>query len=542
MAKTKTDKAAKSESRYIAEDFNLQNIELSSEVANGGAWHNMSLRGLFTNITVTEDLFSNVTKISVTLVDAEGYIESFPVVGDEVIEITFSNPHTTGSEEAVNRQRFRVYDLQVKPSGGQKFAEYTLYGVSEEYIKSMQKRVCRRYRGLNSDSVKDIVRKYLGYGKDLFIEETKTTNSVMIPNWTPFEAINFLASRSMSAAVDEIETDAPEQYQNPSGSFYVFYERINEGWRFESIESLITKQRDNDKIVYFSAPRAVSGMMHDNVAGMHGVESFQVINTFDTMRNMGRGMYASRLIAYDPIRMKYDIVKYDYFKDASADKTDANRRFHNFVTMDKKANKEHKLVGVHSDMLGEHTAMTKLATTTKDHDTLFVPPVGAVLNPTERNSTAIGVSESTFRDREAKSNNVENWLLQRNAQEQEFDNIRIKMTVAGNASRHVGDLIFFDFPTYLPTDDDIPTYRHQLYGGYYMVRKIDHTITQTRYTMDMEIIKNSMLNDLPGNTDPYDSGIETIQEGLDEMGRQGGKTGSKAMRNPDGSVRIVGGL
>ena len=163
MAKTKTDKAAKSESRYIAEDFNLQNIELSSEVANGGAWHNMSLRGLFTNITVTEDLFSNVTKISVTLVDAEGYIESFPVVGDEVIEITFSNPHTTGSEEAVNRQRFRVYDLQVKPSGGQKFAEYTLYGVSEEYIKSMQKRVCRRYRGLNSDSVKDIVRKYLGY-------------------------------------------------------------------------------------------------------------------------------------------------------------------------------------------------------------------------------------------------------------------------------------------------------------------------------------------------------------------------------------------
>ena len=58
----------------------------------------------------------------------------------------------------------------------------------------------------------------------------------------------------------------------------------------------------------------------------------------------------------------------------------------------------------------------------------------------------------------------------------------------------------------------------------------------------MEIIKNSMLNDLPGNTDPYDSGIETIQEGLDEMGRQGGKTGSKAMRNPDGSVRIVWGL
>ena len=89
MAKTKTDKAAESESRYIAEDFNLQNIELSSEVANGGAWHSMSLRGLYTNITVTEDLFSNVVKLEVSLTDAEGFMETFPVIGDETIELTF---------------------------------------------------------------------------------------------------------------------------------------------------------------------------------------------------------------------------------------------------------------------------------------------------------------------------------------------------------------------------------------------------------------------------------------------------------------------
>ena len=70
-----------------------------------------------------------------------------------------------------------------------------------------------------------------------------------------------------------------------------------------------------------------------------------------------------------------------------------------------------------------------------------------------------------------------------------------------------------------------------------MVTKIEHNISQTRYTMDMEVVKNSMLTDLPGNTDRYDSGIEEIQEGLDEMGRQGGKTGSRAMRNTDGSIK-----
>jgi hypothetical protein len=75
-----------------------------------------------------------------------------------------------------------------------------------------------------------------------------------------------------------------------------------------------------------------------------------------------------------------------------------------------------------------------------------------------------------------------------------------------------------------------------------MVTKINHIITQTRYNMEMEIVKNSMMTDLPGNDEGYDSEITTIQEGLDDMGDAGGKTGSRAMRNEDGSIRIVGGL
>jgi len=289
---------------------------------------------------------------------------------------------------------------------------------------------------------------------------------------------------------------------------------------------------------YFYAPRATEGGVHLNEPGMFGVDSFQVINSFDSMRNLGRGMYASRLIAYDPIRMKYDIVKYDYFKDPAA-QSDENSKTHDFVTMDGgQGGREYKLTSVHSSLLGDHTSMTKLATTTKDHDSLFVPSHGGAPDYIEGLSP-IGASSKTFYDRQAKSNHVEDWLLQRNAQEQEFDNIRLKLSIAGNSSRHVGDLIDFDFPSYKPTADFAGP--HQLYGGIYMVTKINHIITQTRYNMEMEIVKNSMMTDLPGNEEGYKR-LEVIQEGLDEMGRQGGKTGSRAMRNEDGSIRIVGGL
>ena len=543
MAQTKTDRAAEREAKNVAEEFLLGDIKLHSKVGQGGADHWMSLRYLFTNITLTEDLFSNVAKIEISLVDAEGFIETFPVIGDELIEITFKNKIiTTDPKEAIMSQWFRLYDMQMSPSE-RKLAEYTLYGVSQEYVKSMQKRVCKRYTGLHSDSVKDIVRKYLGASKEIYVEKTRSTQTTVIPNWTPLEAINYFASRSMTANDEELELlESGFEMQLPSGSFYVFYEKLNEGFRFESIESLILNQRDPTNIVkYVYTPRAVEGGILDTNQGMHGVSEIKVIGSFDAMRNLGRGLYASRLIAYDPIRMKYDIVKYDYFEDVSGE-SDESRRYHDFVTMDGNSREERKMIGEHSDMLGEHTSMTKLATTTKDHDILFVPPygeTGAQIRYTT--STPIGVSDTTFKDGGAKSNNVENWLLQRNAQEQEFDNLRLKLSVAGNSSRHVGDLIWFEFPTYKPIDDHGSGY-HQLYTGYYMVTKIEHIITQTRYTMDMEIVKNSFTTNLPGNDQQYDSGISEIQEGLDEIGRAGGGTGRRAMRNPDGSVRLVGGL
>ena len=243
------------------------------------------------------------------------------------------------------------------------------------------------------------------------------------------------------------------------------------------------------------------------MSGMFGVDEIRVINTFDTIRNLGMGMYASRLIAYDPIRMKYNEIKYDYFKDKSDTTPSLQNKKHNFVTMD-----GNKMIGVKSDLLGEHTSRTSLATTTNAHDVMFIPPIGAS-GPRNQYpaATSIGVTTKTFKDPQARSNHVEDWLLQRQAQQQEFDNVRLKLSVAGNSSRHVGQLIWFDFPSYVKIDET-SSFRNQMYGGYYMVSKIDHVITQTRYTMDMEVVKNSLLNDLPGNDVGYDAVKETSEQ------------------------------
>ena len=231
-------------------------------------------------------------------------------------------------------------------------------------------------------------------------------------------------------------------------------------------------------------------------------------------------MYGSKLIAFDPIRMKYDEVKYDYHEKTADDTSeshdqktdvttstpsveqadDSQRVFSDFVAtdisaIDKKAN---KLISSKSAYVGSNNASIKLATTTKDHDVLFVAP------PDDTTYVGKISKKKTFKDQGAKSNRVENWLLQRQAQVSEFGNITVTFTVPGNTSRHVGDLIRFEVPSSIPQDSsEIGSVQigHQLYSGYYLVSKIRHIIKKDGFEMDLELIKNSFAKRIPGQTE-----------------------------------------
>ena len=169
-------------------------------------------------------------------------------------------------------------------------------------------------------------------------------------------------------------------------------------------------------------------------------------------------MYGSKLIAYDPIRMKYDEVKYDYYEkednptteredettgativetDLSQAKDDSQRIFADFIATDIHPTErtQNKLISDVSDYLGSNDASIKLATTTKAHDAMFVSPPPPMAPTFETYATGIGVTSKTFKDNEAKPNQIETWLLQRKAQLQEFGNIIVTFTVAGNSSR-----------------------------------------------------------------------------------------------------------
>jgi len=304
----------------------------------------------------------------------------------------------------------------------------------------------------------------------------------------------------------------------------VFYEKLGTGFFYESIETMIGKQKSQENIPLYQYTPKIAGNREESLGiSYFGVDQFEVVSSFKTLENLQHGLFGSTLITYDPLRMKYDKVKYDYHHstvkekevrdeqtgvtevstEADSQVDDTNRRFHDFIATDISASdfKQNKLISSKSDLIGSNDTVIKLATTTRDHEVFNAP--GGTSGPAGQfpNETSIGVSLKTFKDQAARSNRVEDWLLQRQAQINEFGSIVVTFSVPGNSSRHVGDLVRFEIPTTIPDDDPnlmgVPL-GHQLYSGYYIVSKVRHIITADGYQTDIELIKNSFAKRLPG--------------------------------------------
>ena len=402
-------------------DFIIYEISITSPSRLGTPLH-LNHETMFVQLDIYEDLFSNVLKGEFTFKDTQGWAELIPLIGDETLTVSYSTPGGEGTQvdtqsqdpdsqaasEELITQRFKVYDC-AEVGTGERLKIYLLSLISEEYVFNRKMKISRGYKGQSySYMVKDIMKKlnkentYLN--KKLYVEETLSQQNVIIPNWTPFQAINFCASRSLSADIKPVEQeegdDNPTPTARPIGSYFVFYEKFGTGFFYESIESMILKQKSKGNIpLYQYRPKLTDNAIFSSLIQYFSVEQFDVVNSFKSLENLGKGVFGSRLIAYDPIRMKYEDIKYDYYEkppfsiedvdethdqdtgvtttSTNVEQVDDSRRvFSDFIATDVSAidNKANKIISNKSDYVGSNNASVKLATTTHAHDAMFVAP------------------------------------------------------------------------------------------------------------------------------------------------------------------------
>ena len=185
-------------------------------------------------IDIYESIWNNTISGNITLLDTVALAEYLPIVGVELLMISFEID--VQSEDDLPRQfsrTFRVVKLhdQTFPQNDSRF--YTLEFTTHEFVNSVSSRICRAFNNVSArDAVISILTNDLQVDPSHVItnEDTFGMVNVMIPNYPPLRAINYF-------------TLLAQTKQEPHESNFLFFETLD-GFHFTSIRALIQHALD----------------------------------------------------------------------------------------------------------------------------------------------------------------------------------------------------------------------------------------------------------------------------------------------------------
>jgi hypothetical protein len=425
-------------------DYNLISLNFL-----GSNFPVVDLQPLMLELSYFEDIFSNVVSGQVVINDALGMIENLEIHGNEYVRMAFAKD---GSKLIIDKI-FRVYKISSRTKTSSPNDEvYVIHFCSDELILSSQYKISKSYKNQNiSQIVNDILKVKLKVSDDKYdprnIETTKGQYSFIVPNFSPFEAINWLSMYAQSASPGTI------------GSDMILYED-KDGFNFKSLQSLF---QQNPYFLYEYRPKNMTLNNHLNESSkqVFNVIGYEFINSFNSLENISRGTYANRVLTVDPLLRRYAYVDFNY-KDYAKNAEQLNK---------------HEIVNNLKNRFG---------------DTLYETPQScyklAITNKGQTNIEYIkGKPDSVSKDISS-----ETFLTQRKAQLSLANYTKIKLSIAGDPNITVGKTINFDLFSISPTSKNETKDLDKFYSGKYLVTAIRHIIKTGEYITILEIAKDSV--------------------------------------------------
>jgi hypothetical protein len=259
-------------------------------------------------IDIYESIFDNTLAGSITLLENAGLTEYIPMVGVETLGLVFQIEDNHGEPRTFARA-FRIVAVKDMSFPRHNFRLYTLQLVTHEFVKSMSSRICRAFKTTCEEAVKSILitdldlKEKPGPGEVKLLTDQPTYGkvNVVIPSYTPLQAINYFATLAQTV-------------KEPRESNFLFFETL-EGFHFTSVQSLIERGRP-DKITGLNATgskiktfNVVPGQV--SVAPTVDVDTLSNAivrvhqpQTFDLLFDIAHGTLRSRMVTFDFLARK----------------------------------------------------------------------------------------------------------------------------------------------------------------------------------------------------------------------------------------------
>lgn len=460
-------------------DVVIDEIELESYTG-----FKTSLKGIFQNFTLYEDIYSNCMSGSITLIDSMNLVRHFPIIGAETLTITYKTPF--GDAETISL-KFRTYKISVYVETSQEATQMVrIEFISPAAIKSMQSKVSKSYRNMPvSNIVKEIYLEYLAIDRNKGIleksvkgaiagaamgtafvpipvvgtaigavagatlgalsadssdpriplstlETTYDNRSYVIPYWNPLYAINWLAHRARSKT-------------NTTYCDYVFFENSS-GFHFVSLSHL---KKQAPAFTYTNYPagfRSEDGNRMMN-SELRNIFSMVVEDITDKIKQQNLGTFASTILTHDLTTKTYTNYQFDY---------------------DSKY-----------DTVGSHVEDNRLI---PDRKTDYSKAMLSTLKFYPNNTYTMDGLEKTA--------DPEETILYRQSLLTQMDSINLILECHGDANVKVGQVINFEtFGRESTKKSD--KFEDDYLKGRYLVTAIRHIVTDRNHRMTMTLSRDS---------------------------------------------------
>lgn len=440
----------------------------------------------FIEFSYEESIFETGLHGSIFVKDSVDYPTLLPMIGEERIKASFTRldeTKTDGTELPALKFDLPVYQMDGKRQVGnsKKRQNYTLCYGSEIAFKNLNTVVCKRYKNMPySDMVKDICKTYLGYDeKKIDIEPTMYPMDYIVQNLTPLSAIRKLSQRSTSASM-ESKGSSIDSSAGKNGHLYVFFED-RDMVHYATLPYLI-KQPADKKITILYKPKNI-GFEGEGLGAktrpieedLYNVQYLHKDDGFDVIKSAASGEGTSSLLTVDPIRRKSKVR-----------------------AMDLRGSGEIKDGGVEPlpNSTWEDFSHMQTGKPWTDKNKMFTNPM-VNMNMVVGDSGQENHPYISSRDSSILPYFPEGFLNQRQSQKMQFLKHIVMVELSGDPRVKAGSVINFKYPEHMgKLGKHAPEEMDRYMQGDYLVVSVAHVVKNARYTMTLELIKDSVFADI----------------------------------------------
>ena len=398
-----------------------------------------SLNGQYANILnqvisveVYEDLFSPFISLSIVLKESVDYLNLFPFVGEEYLEVEIVTPQT----DVPIKGKFYIYKITNREMVKDREVVYTLKAISEEYLTDANRKLSQTFAGnIGELANKVLTTDGLKTTKKVFIEKTINNTAFTANYWQPTKCLNYLAAAAQNST------------KSPS---YLFYENRS-GFNFRSIDELL-KLPTYHTFIKDNYSRAMQGdsvnTVRDPQEDYKRIIDISIPVLTDYIEEIQSGRLKSRLVTHDIVTKQYSVKDYSVKKDIESPAT----------------------------LLNPYPGYSKYATSNSISTTV-------VMSKYYGNFTKYGdvTNANNIQKRMSFFKNLEKY--------------KVNVQALGRTDFTVGQIVELNIPrvTQITKEDSA---QDPILSGRYIISAISHMITKENHMCNFELIKNSVLENL----------------------------------------------